>query len=145
MPVGQNWRLYPLLVRVRLLPRGLWLARILPMGREMRLLDVPPMPKSAGMEETAYVGSCESSTKPASGEANKICVLLRPDLLYFSRRFPRLYFRVFHRWNSWGWECPRRGSREWSAGWFHCWSCRGCRKCDNGAVVGWPSCRRVVF
>ena len=35
----------------------------------------------AGNEETARVGSCEKSTKPASGEAAEIYVLLKPDLL----------------------------------------------------------------
>ena len=35
----------------------------------------------AGKEETACVGSCEKSTKPASREADEICVLLKPDLL----------------------------------------------------------------
>ena len=35
----------------------------------------------AGKEETACVGSCEKSTKRASGEADEICVLLRPYLL----------------------------------------------------------------
>ncbi|KAM1053769.1 hypothetical protein ACFX2I_001182 [Malus domestica] len=35
----------------------------------------------AGKEETARVGSCEKSTKPASGEATEINVLLKPDLL----------------------------------------------------------------
>ncbi|KAM1298666.1 hypothetical protein ACFX2F_025445 [Malus domestica] len=34
-----------------------------------------------GNEETARVGSCEKSTKPASGEAAEIYVLLKPDLL----------------------------------------------------------------
>ena len=52
---------------------------------------MPPVPKSvprrqlrvksAGKEETACVGSCEKSIKPASGEADEIRVLLRPDLL----------------------------------------------------------------
>ena len=58
---------------------------------------MPPVSKSAGEEKTACVGSYERSAKPASGEADEICLLLRPDLLYFSRRFSRLYFRVFHR------------------------------------------------
>ncbi|KAM2993293.1 hypothetical protein FF2_045413 [Malus domestica] len=35
----------------------------------------------AGNEETAHVGSCEKSTKPASGEAAEIYMLLKPDLL----------------------------------------------------------------
>ncbi|KAM1084597.1 hypothetical protein ACFX19_023281 [Malus domestica] len=35
----------------------------------------------ARKEETAHVGSCEKSTKPASGEANEIYVLLKLDLL----------------------------------------------------------------
>ena len=35
----------------------------------------------AGKDETACVGSCEKSTKPASREANEICVLLKQDLL----------------------------------------------------------------
>ncbi|KAM1862486.1 hypothetical protein ACFX14_002941 [Malus domestica] len=35
----------------------------------------------AGNEETARVGSCEKSTKPASGEVAEIYVLLKPDLL----------------------------------------------------------------
>ena len=51
----------------------------------MRLLDMPPVPKSvprrplrvksARKEETACVGSYEKSIKPASGEADEICVL----------------------------------------------------------------------
>ncbi|KAM2515664.1 hypothetical protein ACFX1W_027885 [Malus domestica] len=32
-------------------------------------------------KETARVGSCEKSTKPASGEPAEICVLLKLDLL----------------------------------------------------------------
>ena len=35
----------------------------------------------AGKEETACVGSCEKSSKPASREADEICVFLKPDLL----------------------------------------------------------------
>ncbi|KAM2908009.1 hypothetical protein COP2_047568 [Malus domestica] len=35
----------------------------------------------AGNEETARVGNCEKSTKPASGEAAEIYVLLKPYLL----------------------------------------------------------------
>ncbi|KAM1097891.1 hypothetical protein ACFX19_015490 [Malus domestica] len=35
----------------------------------------------ARKEETTRVGSCEKSTKPASGEAAEICVLLKLDLL----------------------------------------------------------------
>ncbi|KAM1425453.1 hypothetical protein TB1_017090 [Malus domestica] len=35
----------------------------------------------AGKDETARVGNCEKSTKPASGEAVEICVLLKLDLL----------------------------------------------------------------
>ncbi|KAM1672731.1 hypothetical protein ACFXTN_037597 [Malus domestica] len=35
----------------------------------------------ARKEEIARVGSCEKSTKPASGEATKICVFLKLDLL----------------------------------------------------------------
>ncbi|KAM1760565.1 hypothetical protein ACFX12_003426 [Malus domestica] len=35
----------------------------------------------AGNEKTARIGSCEKSTKPASGEAAEIYVLLKPDLL----------------------------------------------------------------
>lgn len=34
----------------------------------------------ARKEETARVSSCEKSTKPVSGEAAKICMLLKPDL-----------------------------------------------------------------
>ena len=34
-----------------------------------------------GKEETASMGSCEKSIKPASREADEICVLLKPDLL----------------------------------------------------------------
>ncbi|KAM2165542.1 hypothetical protein ACFX1R_039679 [Malus domestica] len=34
----------------------------------------------AGEEETARVGSCEKSTMPASREAVKICMLVKPDL-----------------------------------------------------------------
>ena len=35
----------------------------------------------AGKEETARVGSCEKSIKPASGEAAEICALLKLDRL----------------------------------------------------------------
>ena len=35
----------------------------------------------AGKEKTACVGSCEKSTKPASREADEICMLLKPDML----------------------------------------------------------------
>ncbi|KAM2162998.1 hypothetical protein ACFX1Q_040727 [Malus domestica] len=35
----------------------------------------------ARKEETARVGSCEKSIKPASKEATEICVLLKLDLL----------------------------------------------------------------
>ena len=35
----------------------------------------------AGKEEIACVGNCEKSTKPASREADEICVLLKLDLL----------------------------------------------------------------
>ncbi|KAM1050573.1 hypothetical protein ACFX13_033036 [Malus domestica] len=34
-----------------------------------------------GKDETARMGSCEKSTKPALREATEICVLLKPDLL----------------------------------------------------------------
>ncbi|KAM1529539.1 hypothetical protein ACFX1Z_018733 [Malus domestica] len=35
----------------------------------------------AEKKETAHVGSCEQSTKLASGEAAEICALLKPSLL----------------------------------------------------------------
>ncbi|KAM1631878.1 hypothetical protein ACFX2K_019839 [Malus domestica] len=35
----------------------------------------------AGKKETACMGNCEKSTKPAYGKAAEICVLLKPDLL----------------------------------------------------------------
>ena len=46
-----------------------------------------PIPLAAGTnspadkDETALIGSCKKSTKPVSGEAAKICALLKPYLL----------------------------------------------------------------
>ncbi|KAM0981348.1 hypothetical protein ACFX2A_014693 [Malus domestica] len=47
----------------------------------MLTLSADETDSSAGKEETACMGSCEKSTKPASREAAEICVLLKPDLL----------------------------------------------------------------